>query len=133
VEEGAEIMTANRFRFRAWSPGGQFMINEPIAIDTYHGKPMGAVDWILMQSTGLADRNGKEIFEGDIIVKDNPARMPKDRLMRSARVKWCEHSCGWNIRDPKYVRRPWSYEVIGNIYETPELLDLLIPAEAAKK
>src|SRR5690349_17165012 len=74
-------MTANRFRFRAWSPSLKRMAPEEGKLILVHddeeawnvlqwtGRSWAATvgDWIVMQSTGLTDKNRKEIFEGDLI------------------------------------------------------------------
>jgi uncharacterized phage protein (TIGR01671 family) len=69
----------------------------------------GRGNLILMQFTGLKDRNGREIYEGDIV------RMSGEVLVE---VRWQPRGA-WNImRSGSYP----IYEIIGNIYENPELL-----------
>ena len=82
-------------------------------------------DVILMQSTGLKDKNGKEIFEGDIV----------DYKGRKAVVKWHGSYASFIYRfvddlqervsdwDPLFLAY-YHFEVIGNIYENPELLEV---------
>lgn len=79
----------------------------------------------LMQYTGLKDENGKEIYEGDIIVVENGKY--------SGTVKFNEEDLSYVIENETggfgfvngqtYDKRPEfkTYEVIGNIYESPEL------------
>ena len=79
----------------------------------------------IMQSTGLFDKNGKEIFEGDII--DVGTRIPfLNKIQRDEETaylklvpldkRWTE-SYFTNFEDKS------RYEVIGNIYENKELLE----------
>lgn len=85
-------------------------INPPHLGTTYSKKPAKFEDVILIQSTGLNDKNDNEVFEGDII------RTPKGKI----------YVVEYKINDSVY----WWYgdvvlrlcEKIGNIYENPELL-----------
>ena len=113
-------------KFRMWSIKDKFMDDTPVI---YKGIPCtidtdGKVVWmplddtILMQFTGLYDRNGKEIYEGDIVLWGG---------IHNRVVKWepygyspwaCDgegdHDChaGWHVES----------EIIGNIYDNPELI-----------
>ena len=67
--------------------------------------------------TGLEDKNGKEIYEGDII------QINKDIYEVFWDGRWAEFACkctsnslGWYHRGPEKV------EIIGNIYENPDLV-----------
>lgn len=87
-----------------------------------------ADDVIIMQSTGLKDKNGVEIFEGDIVnyVKSftNPMTGSGSlSINKNLRIifKDAEFTAdGIDIRLKKIVSH---MEVIGNIYENPELLE----------
>ena len=69
----------------------------------------------LMQSTGLRDKNGKEIYEGDILQVSTP-----DKGWRGS-VSWATR--GWRLNDTDLWRYEIScIEIIGNIYENPELI-----------
>ena len=81
----------------------------------------------LMQFTGLLDKNGKEIYEGDII------RIPDSTYLGAYEVRFGD-GC-WEIHSEDeqgnpntenlYVwQRPMLVIVIGNIHENPELLEV---------
>jgi len=83
-------------------------------------------DCIVMQWTGLKDRNGKEIFDGDIIRKHARGKVPE----LVGEVDWNAYTGEWVcfdlIHDEEFEDildfRPEMIEVIGNIYEDAELL-----------
>ena len=113
-------------KFRAWS--------------TYHGKKRMVYfgskftsedmkeepNWRIMQYTGLKDKNGKEIYEGDVVQVNHPHKNRKYR----GQVIWNEYR--WTGKDfffshldvPQdlFCEGTEYIEVIGNIYENPELL-----------
>lgn len=73
---------------------------------------------ILMQFTGLEDKNGREIYEGDIL--DFDEREWGGRF--EPEVIWMENIIGdWNYSGSLSDVKEWR-SVIGNIYENPELL-----------
>jgi hypothetical protein len=77
----------------------------------------------VMQYTGLKDKNGKEIYEGDVI-----KLYPSDKS--GVQILWDEHTAGFGfgnqtMADHLNFRKlaAINYEVIGNIYENPELME----------
>lgn len=82
----------------------------------------------LMQSTGLTDKNGKEIFEGDILC-DEGIEQENDFVYATVSYRegmWvCDQitsdDCGYGGALNEFSD---DYSVIGNIYENPELLEV---------
>lgn len=78
----------------------------------------------LMQYTGLKDKNGKEIYEGDI-VKAYESNIVCEVIFSEGAMfmlRWNDKKWG-NNEYHHYGVRAFTLEVIGNIYENPELLE----------
>ena len=76
----------------------------------------------LMQSTGLFDVNGKEIFEGDVVeVFDSRYTVFYDTENASFRLK--PRDKRWNTDYMSNYTHEASFEIIGDIYRNPELLE----------
>jgi len=69
----------------------------------------------LMQFTGLHDKNGKEIYEGDICRYDNDFRF--EVVFRKGSF------CAPTSKNAFVIFDETQSEIIGNIYESPELLN----------
>lgn len=85
--------------------------------------------YLRRQYTGLHDKNGKEIYEGDILrYKDNLSKANGEISRKDSSsvtvIKWMEYGFGYHKYDTAwdYDGLPFESEVIGNIYENPELL-----------
>lgn len=79
------------------------------------------------QSTGLHDKNGKEIYEGDITRVWSSFR----KREFTGSIFWSEKCGKFDLKNKKGNTRPfgnlitqvdWFFEIIGNIHENPELL-----------
>lgn len=100
---------------------------------SYEERPEGE-DMVLMQFIGLKDKNGKEIYEGDVVRIHNYKETWKHQEplidWRVFEIKWNRYL--WQFNNA-YISRPiadydtkdlepWDIEVIGNVWENPELL-----------
>lgn len=132
-------------RYRAWDKENDRMIYpinndvyfnltddgisiEDLALEPYDGV-FPLLDSVLMQSTGLNDKNGVEIFEGDVVkVSNHPFQKKEDspgiEIDGNYFINWSEHSLTWLAGDLLlYQLKPY-IEVIGNRFENPELLEV---------
>lgn len=118
-------------RYRAWDKEFKEMVqvnalvlDEQVIKVTYKNKNVVKDDvkeYELMQSTGLKDKNGKEIFEGDILTSQNyPVKGVVE--FRTDLGLWVHYLKGYNYFE--YLGNvAGSKEIIGNIYENPDLLE----------
>ena len=132
-------------KYRAWYVLAEEMINEILMISFVRKEIIGKFsdgstsvplkfederngeDVILMQSTGLKDKNGKEIFEGDILA------CKTDDEVINLNIFWDEEHALFMFESKKYNEQEplaelvenntYPFEIIGNIYENPELLE----------
>lgn len=92
----------------------------------------------IMQFTGLKDKNGKEIYEGDVLSITNPlCQIQKARMIGVVEFSWAAFQVeikrvlewkSYNVEPPNFmllVSAGGSKEmaIIGNIHENPELLE----------
>lgn len=122
-----------QLKFKAWDVSGEYF--KPLDDDDDYffrddGRGLTLCDKhgeckniILLQWTGLKDKNGKEIYEGDII---------SVKGWTIAKIVWNEAVCSFQYSYPNMGNHSSTrtlfdfeavkkYEVIGNIYEAPEL------------
>lgn len=108
-------------KFRSWLKFKGKMLYDFDVL--YNGKVSETSKRVLMQYTGLKDKNGKEIYEGDIICYNRGQTESREKMT----VMWMD--AGFVL---SAYKEDWSYylsdcipvtlEVIGNIYENQELL-----------
>ena len=130
-------------KFRVWDVLAEEMIDEILMISFVRKEIIGKFsdgstsvplkfedkrngeDVIFMQSTDLKDKNGKEIFEGDIV----------DYKGRKAIVNWHGSYASFiyrfvdELQERKSEWKPlylayYKFEVVGNVHENKELLEV---------
>lgn len=133
-------------KFRAWDKNQKRMLLR--ALPTFNG----GIEWVgylghgggydctsteyeLMQFTGIKDKNGREIYEGDIIIGTGYPYFDDGERNYIAVVEWDEYDSGFVpiLRCVNNKKRGISsgcphdwrdkFEVIGNIYENSELME----------
>ena len=127
-------------KFRAYDSGSLSRMYQPDEVMAGNGdiwiidEDSAAGEWIvnndihLMQSTGLFDRNGQEIFEGDVLEIED-----EGEVLGNAKLTWHNEQAVFMIEAISVddiapfheilSDESYSYRVVGNVYENPELLE----------
>ena len=109
-------------KFRAWYKYGKKMVDlykiTPFAVADHNGTMDGLFlpfdnNMILMQFTGLLDKNGKDIFEGDVLKLTHEYDQTEDKFHLH---DFIDDTCYLRMFDMENI------EIIGNQYENPELI-----------
>lgn len=128
----------DRFRFRAWDKSFSRMIYNIFffwkenKITVYELEEDGSKYYlpnshiVLEQCTDLKDKNGKLIYEGDIVkVTGDCMTIPSYLQGKLAKVIWEINCFSFYFPHEKesYFCECWEYEVIGNIHDNADLLE----------
>ena len=126
----------NRFKFRAWDKINDKWLNNENCIEIGTGYLTGFYDveqafnrrYVLMQCTGLKDKNGKLIYEGDILGGIYHGYIEYCDECKCFQLKVKDYGCLACEGDLHWyelveAEEQNELEVIGNIYENKELLD----------
>jgi uncharacterized phage protein (TIGR01671 family) len=128
-------MGNREIKFRAWDKNKRVMTKvegihfgddgsaltitfEPAPKSEYHIGLVNGENGILMQSIGELDKNGKDIYEADILITDECSWKAKVVFQRGAFIL-LDNLGGFSV-EPNWNK----CEVIGNIFENPELLEV---------
>ena len=128
-------------KFRAWDKENKkmdavliFMVAENKTYPHSRGYIHNCQDWeehglltnpVIMQYTGLKDKNGKEIYEGDVLHMQIKSTVNNNNIIVEIYFQngafWFKgkfySDCNWHFYNAR------DREVIGNIYENPELIN----------
>ena len=124
-------------KFRAWTEEGKVMYYDVypfkndtllLSYDKIAFDEVPASDFILMQSTGLKDKNGKEIFEGDVVKYEVGCNtfteeVVYDKNFAGFGVKDADANIIFTVGEIAEDIDLSSLEVVGNIYNNPGLLE----------
>ena len=122
----------SELKFRAWDKSQKYMAYQGSPdLETLSSFMFHFGEDIVLQSTGFLDKNENKIFEGDILSDWN--EVDGKQVQSYLQVFWCNNDGAWKL-DSSFNQDKSSgdllseelssfvYEISGNIYENPELL-----------
>lgn len=131
-------MTQRIFKFRAWDNENKFYMSYSDDWNDYHWSEFlnppedNEKRYELMQYTGLKDKNGKEIYEGDLIkvdavdiriVRNGIVRIPDNEDYGENTISgFYLEDTGTKFPRLSHIDQLDMYRVVGNIYENNNLL-----------
>lgn len=126
-----------QIKFRAWDKKNKKMLTVAAfypntqQIEDNNKNKFDKQEYTLQQFTGLLDKNGKEIYEGDVLSVVSNKTDSKERIVE---MKFEEHNTGdftnfsiWGFRDYSKSTYGATVEIVGNIrdftfYKNPDLI-----------
>jgi uncharacterized phage protein (TIGR01671 family) len=116
---------------------GGFVFEGTLADIRHAGGKLNFTTWIWTQSTGLKDKNGKDIYEGDIVGVRNKSFTYKAVIALGwsddGEYGWCQKRDGLStiIRNVDFVDE--RYEIFGNIYQNPDQAKQIVMKKEASQ
>lgn len=127
----------DRFKFKCWDKNKKTWLNDSIVGLQLNGLIIAPeetylqhnpADLVLLQSSGLKDKDGKLIFEGDILEVRTKVFQVKFGEYDVGEFEDKLSGIGWYLVNNVNIFNIYgwdenNWEIIGNIYENPELLE----------
>ena len=122
------------YKFRAWHEYGTSPGPPAKAGMIYDKEPGDCLHWLnqgqriikVMQSIGIKDKNGKEIYEGDIVRHKMPDTPQHLGTTTQGVIEYVEEVTSFRTvcmdGEKERIRKDITFEIAGNIYENPELM-----------
>jgi len=103
--------------FRAWNLDKKRMEYQDGKTPAWVGDILTQNGYVPLQYTNLKDKNGRKIYEGDIVITGNYPDLPAEIVLGKV-----EFMIDYLSQDGDLLTPAW-IEVVGNVYENPELLN----------
>lgn len=126
-----EILSLNKHKYIAPQDGDWFDFIPWVDNNVFHAPDSDEYEVkqdTIGQYTGLHDKNGKEIYEGDIILHhaSNGEPMEHQVYYLDKEARFATKLIGYDFLDEGELTQRWldevGFEVIGNVHDNPELL-----------